>query len=312
MDNFTWMSPESPPRRSVLCLGEALVDLITERRATGVEEVESLVPHFGGAVANVALLAARAGASVALAGGAGNDVWGAWLRDRLASEGVDVERFELIDGVQTPLALVTLDAAGEASYSIYGEAIATVTHALGLAVREAVEQAGALFISSNTLVGEAEREVTMAAREAALELGRPVIFDPNLRLHRWSTRAQAAASCNACVPGALLVRCNAAEATALSGEDDLERAAMALRKGGAANVVISLGEEGAMLRGPIRLDVPGIPVDVRSTIGAGDALTAALIARLATSGFYEPAIAAGLRDAVAAGAAACERWGAVD
>ena len=41
----------------------------------------------------------------------------------------------------------------------------------------------------------------MRARELALELGRPVIFDPNLRLHRWRSRAEAAASANACVPG---------------------------------------------------------------------------------------------------------------
>jgi fructokinase len=152
----------------------------------------------------------------------------------------------------------------------------------------------------------------MAAREAALELERPIMFDPNLRLHRWSTRADATATANACVPGAMLVRCNAAEAELLTGERDVERAAMALRKAGAGNVVISLGQEGAILRGKIRLDVPGVAAEVRSTIGAGDALTATLLARLSGSGFYEPAIAAGLRDAVAAGAQACERWGAVD
>jgi hypothetical protein len=51
---------------------------------------------------------------------------------------------------------------------------------------------------------------------------------------------------------------------------------------------------------------------LKSTIGLGEAVTATLIARLAASGFYEPAIAAGIRDAVTAGAEACEHWGAVD
>jgi sugar/nucleoside kinase (ribokinase family) len=306
------VSVEAQAPRTVLCLGEALVDLICERPVAGLGEVDALVPHFGGAVANVALLAARAGAAVSLAGGAGDDPWGAWLLARLQDEGVDVERFRLIDGLRTPLALVTVDQHGEAVYTIYGDAIATVTHSLGLAVGEAVAASTALFISSNTLVGPAEREVTMAAREAALELERPIMFDPNLRLHRWSTRADATATANACVPGAMLVRCNAAEAELLTGERDVERAAMALRKAGAGNVVISLGQEGAILRGKIRLDVPGVAAEVRSTIGAGDALTATLLARLSGSGFYEPAIAAGLRDAVAAGAQACERWGAVD
>jgi fructokinase len=187
-----------------------------------------------------------------------------------------------------------------------------VVHALARRLEDAVDAAGALFISSNTLVGEAEREVTMRARELMLERSRPVVFDPNLRLHRWRSRADAAASANACVPGALLVRANAAEAQLMTREDDLERAAQALLKAGARNVVITLGPDGALLRGRLRADVPGVPARVLSTIGAGDVLTATLLARLAATGWYEPAIAAGLRDAVAAAARACERWGAVD
>ena len=49
-----------------------------------------------------------------------------------------------------------------------------------------------------------------------------------------------------------------------------------------------------------------------STIGAGDALTGTLLARLALSGFYPAAAAAALDEAVAAAAAACERWGSLD
>jgi sugar/nucleoside kinase (ribokinase family) len=67
-----------------------------------------------------------------------------------------------------------------------------------------------------------------------------------------------------------------------------------------------------VLRGKLKLDVPGVPARVLSTIGAGDVLTAQLLARLEASGWYEPVIAAGLREAVAASARACERWGAVD
>jgi hypothetical protein len=50
----------------ILCLGEALVDLICERPIASVAEADAFVPHFGGVVANVAVVAARAGAPVAL------------------------------------------------------------------------------------------------------------------------------------------------------------------------------------------------------------------------------------------------------
>lgn len=298
--------------KPILCLGEALVDLICERAVDRVSEADAFVPHFGGAVANVAVVAAREGAGVALAGGAGDDDWGRWLRDRLADERIDLSLFELIEGEQTPMAVIIVGRDGDARYQIYGEAIATVVHALGDRLRQAVSSSAALFISSNTLVSGPERKITMRAREVALQDDLPVIFDPNLRLHRWPSRADAAASSNACVPGALLVRANHAEAALMTGEDDPERAALALVKAGARLVVITLGARGAILRGEVRADAPGVGANILSTIGAGDVLTGVLLARLALTGFYPAAVAASLGEAVAASARACERWGALD
>jgi fructokinase len=288
-----------------LCLGEALVDLIAE-------QPDTLHPHFGGATANVAVLAARAGADVSLAGGAGADQWGQWLRERLIREGVDLSLFRLIDGAQTPLAIVRIDDAGEPLYEIYGDAIATVVHALADRVVLAVRASAALFISSNTLVGDEERAVTLRAREVALSERVPVMFDPNLRLHRWPSNAAAAACASACVPGALLVRATAAEAELMTGQRDPESAALALVELGAAAVVVTLGPDGALLRGWKSMDVPGVPANVLSTVGAGDALSGVLVARLAAAGFDPAAIGAALPEAVEASARACERWGALE
>jgi len=297
---------------TTLCLGEALVDLICRRPVDDIAEVDAFVPTFGGAVANAAVVAARHGARVALAGGTGQDAWGEWLRDRLEDEGVDLRWFGLIPGSPTPMALITVDGAGQPSYQIYGDGIATVVRALDTRVGEAVGACDALFFSSNTLVGKAEREVTMEARRLALELERPVIFDPNLRLHRWPSRADAAASANACVPGALLVRATATEAALMTGEADPERAATAILKAGARLVVLTLGANGAMLRGELEADVPGAEVEVLSTVGSGDVVTGVLLARLAGTGFYPPAVAASLPEAVAEAGEACRRWGALD
>lgn len=268
------------------------------------------VPHLGGVVANVAVVAARAGARVALAGCAGDDPWGLRLRTWLADEDVDVSRFRLVVGRQTALALVAVDERGEPTYHVYGDAAASFVDS-GFDTEATLEDIGALFLSSNTLVSEEDAAATMRLRELALERGVPVIFDANVRLHRWRSRAAAAAAANGCVRGALLVRCNAAEAELMTGEADIERAALALVKAGARLVVISRGADGAILRGDLRLDVPGVPVSVVSTMGAGDVLTGFLLARLALSGFYPPAVAAGLREAVARSAAACERWGGI-
>jgi sugar/nucleoside kinase (ribokinase family) len=303
---------DPPPGAATVCLGEALVDFICERPLDDIAHGDAFVPHFGGSVANVSVIAAHHGAHVTLASGAGDDAWGRWLRHRLEQEGVGVSLFELTPGAPTPVSLVAVNDAGEPSYQIYGDTIATVVEALGGRLEAAIDGAAGLYFSSNTLVGANEREVTMRAREAALALGRPVVFDPNLRLHRWRSRAEAAAAANACVPGALLVRANAEEVSVMTGEDDLERAALALLKAGARMVVITLGSDGAILRGELRLDVPGRPAAVLSTIGAGDVLTGVLLARLANSGYYPSAVAAALPEAVVQSSLACERWGALE
>lgn len=305
-------SDGSARRGSVLCLGEALVDLVSPRPVAELPAAEMFVPRFGGTVANVALAAARFGASVTLAGGTGDDAWGRWLRERLREAGVDVSYFTLLPGQRTPLALVAVDGAGEPSYTLYGDPLEAVVSALEGRIEEVLASAGALFLSSNTLAGERERALTMRARELALAAELPLVFDPNLRLHRWRSQADAAASANACVPGALLVRANRAEATVMTGESDPERAALALVKAGARLVVLTLGAEGALLRGELRADVDGVPAQVVSTMGAGDAFTAVLLARLALSDFYPPVVAASLREAASAAARACERWGAVE
>jgi sugar/nucleoside kinase (ribokinase family) len=295
----------------VLCLGEAIVDLVCERHVDSVADADAFVPHFGGAIANVAVTAAREGGSVALAGGAGDDAWGEWLRDRLLREGVGLEWFRLVEGLPTPLAIVTVGYGGEPHFALYGEGIEKVIEAVGPFLSEAVAACEAFFFSSNTLVAEAERELTMAAREQALALGLPVVFDPNVRLHRWDGPGRVMTVAGECVRDAFLVKCNQAEARLLTGEDDPEAAAQSMVAGGARHVVVTLGAQGAILRGELTADVPGERAAVIDATGAGDAFLGVLIARLSASDFYAPALAAALPDAVEAGARATERWGAV-
>ena len=63
-----------------LCFGDALVDLICRRPVSSFEDADAFVPSPGGVIANIATTASMHGAAVSLAGGAGDDPWGAWLR----------------------------------------------------------------------------------------------------------------------------------------------------------------------------------------------------------------------------------------
>jgi sugar/nucleoside kinase (ribokinase family) len=297
-----------------LLFGEAIVDLICRRPVASLQDADAFAPHVGGVAANIAVAAARAGADVALAGGAGDDGWGEWLQDRLDEEALDLRWFRLAEGRATSLAFVTVDSRGEAGYELYGDGLAAALDGVGGRLPEAVEACGALLLTSNTLTEQHAAQLTMDARERALELGRPVVFDASLRLGRWrGNPGRAGAAAGACVPGVFLVKCNALEARLMTGESDPEAAAASLLAAGAQHALVTLGARGAILRARgMRFDVAAAPAHVRSTVGAGDVFLGVLLARLGVTDFYPPALAAALPDAAAEAARACERWGALE
>ena len=297
-----------------LCFGEAIVDLICHRHVGSRDGADAFVPHLGGVTANIAVTAARFGADVALAGGTGADLWGQWLHDRLNAERVDLRWFGLADGLHTALTFVTVGADGEPVYDLYGDGIQAAVQGLEGRLLEAVEASDAVLFTSNTLAGKAEHQLTMAARERALELERPIVFDANLRLGRWDGNpGRAGAAAARCASGAFLVKCNEAEARLMTGEDRAEAAAASLLAAGARHVIVTRGAHGAILRAKaMNFNVASQPARVRSTLGAGDVFLGVLLARLAGTGFYPAALAAALHEAAEEAARACERWGALE
>ena len=105
----------------VLFLGETLVDLICESPLEDWSQANSFVPHCGGAPTNAAITAARSGASVALAGGVGDDHWGRWLETRLLAERIDLRWWRRLAGVETAVAFDVIDMRGVPDFLIYGD-----------------------------------------------------------------------------------------------------------------------------------------------------------------------------------------------
>lgn len=298
----------------ILCLGEAIVDLVCERELDSPAEADEFRPRFGGALANVAVSAARCGAEPGLAGGVGDDPFGHWLTDALTAEGVGLGFFSHLSGVRTPISVITFDRAREPHFEVYDEGVAETICSVESRLDTAIEAADALVFGSNTLVGQRERDLTMRARVLAIERGLPVLFDPNLRAGRWDDLDRARELCLAAIDGAYCVRANAAEAVWLAGlGDDVpsEEAAEALASRGARVAVVTRGPDGAVARGAGSGDVAGEEVEVVSPLGAGDAFFGALIAGYANRGWDTAATPEVLAEANRAGAGACTVWRAV-
>ena len=311
----------------VLFLGETLVDLICERPTHDWAEADTFTPRCGGAVTNAAIVAARCGATVALGGGAGDDQWGRWLERRLLEERVDLRWWSRLRGQETAVSFVVIDEHAVPESLVYGRGIERAMKSLWLGIDEMIRSSAAIVLGSNTLVGESEREFSRRAQKLAQIAGKPILFDVNLRLHRWHSPKAAVSVVKRFCEGALLVSVNRDEARLLTGEDDPATAAeMICSSLGVRIVVLTLGangailrgeatteaHNGAILRGEATTEAHGIETSVVDTTGAGDALTGVLVAALALADFDPEAAARALPLAVEIAARATEGFGATD
>jgi sugar/nucleoside kinase (ribokinase family) len=170
-----------------------------------------------------------------------------------------------------------------------------------------------LHVTGYGLLREGSRPAMAAALAAARERGMTISVDPSSAA---PLAAAGAARFLEWTAGAGLLLPNADEARVLTGEEDPERAAVALARAGRAapggagvapagrEVVVTLGAEGALWTdGSEVVRVAAEPAAVVDTTGAGDAFAAGLLAARVRGAGPAEALAAGCRVAARAVAA---------
>ncbi|MBQ8130254.1 MAG: carbohydrate kinase, partial [Clostridia bacterium] len=147
----------------ITAVGEILVDM-TE---TSVDErgIKHFAANPGGAPANVAVAAAKLGAETAFIGCVGDDVFGTMLRDTLVQNGVDVSGLQVSETASTTLAVVTVDAKGERSFSFCRKPGAD-TRIDGAKAAAAAAGTGIIHFGSVSLTDPDSRRATVTAVKA--------------------------------------------------------------------------------------------------------------------------------------------------
>lgn len=288
-------------RASVCVVGSLMFDIVMRvprRPARGETMLATDAGLFlGGKGFNQAIGARRLGAAVCMVGRVGDDPFGTRFLSVLAAEGVDTEHVsadpEFGTGIATPL----IEADGSNSIVISLRANSRVTPG-------DVARAAGRIRAADVLLLQLEIPVatSLAAAAIARAAGVRVVLNP----------APALAIPDALLAAADAVTPNEVEAAVLSGQpvEDVATAvtaAQAIRARGPGAVVVTLGEQGAVLVADDReRHLPAHTVAVVDTTAAGDAFTAAFAVRLTETGSMEEALAWGN----AAGALAVTRLGA--
>jgi ribokinase len=254
----------------VCVIGNAAIDLTLRVAALPKPGETSLAlgstQDFGGKGANQAVIAARAGAAVTLLAAVGGDADGARIVAMLDAEGIDT-RYVVRLECATDLSIVTVDAAGENTIVTRNEAASMYApHAMML---DAASARGDWIVLQGNLSGA----VTAALLRAARRDGRHTLLNPGPVQFEVGPLLRDV--------DVLVV--NRVEALALTGEAEPSRAALALHRDGATDVLVTLGADGVIRcasDGGIA-HVPAPAVVAVDTVGAGDALCGTLAAALA-------------------------------
>jgi ribokinase len=252
----------------------------------------------GGKGGNQAVAAARLGARVVMIGRVGEDANGATLRAGLEAEGIDCGALGASSTAPTGVALIVVDDAG-------GNSIVIVAGSNGELTPADIARNEAVLAAADVIVCQLETppETVAAALAAAHRLGKTAILNPA------PTTGPLPAEW---LPLVDYLIPNEVEAAALTGlpirsPQDAAAAALALRRQGARNVVITLGAAGvlaALTGDPVHFEAPR--VTAIDTTAAGDTFIGAFAAQLA----QRAPVAEALRFAQQAAALSVTRAGA--
>ncbi|MFI6346811.1 carbohydrate kinase [Streptomyces sp. NPDC050560] len=268
----------------IVVAGEALIDLVPE--AAGA--LAALSPRLGGGPYNTAVALGRLGVPTAFCSRVSDDAFGAALLAGLRTEGVDVS------GVQrgpepTTLAVATLDEGGSAGYSFYVEGTADRLFSVPAKLPDAV---GAISFGTCSLVLEPGASAYEELMRSASGEGVFTALDPNIRAGLIADADAYRARFRAWLPYVALLKLSEEDAAWLGGSPEEWLAS------GPSAVVMTHGGEGlSVTTGRGRFTVPGVPVRVADTIGAGDTVNAALLAALSRRDALSPAAMAALDEA---------------
>lgn len=271
----------STGRPEVVCLGEALIDLVSQKNGVGLEDAPGFRKAAGGAPANVAVGVSRLGRRSVFLGAVGADPFGVFLRRTLARAGVSVQGIRSVPDRRTALALVSLMGDGDRDFLFYGDRPAHLGLRLTLPMRAMIRRARIFHYGSISLIGSPARQATLAAIREARRARRFCSYDPNLRMNLWPDARTARRWMWEGLRHADCVKVNEEELAFLTGRREIARGLRALVEAGPRLAVATLGRGGCAYSGtPGEGKVPGFAAKVIDTTGAGDAFVAGMLAGL--------------------------------
>lgn len=265
----------------VLCIGEALIDMICTDRGSRLADGQNFLKKAGGAPANVAAAIAALGGRVDMAAKVGKDPFGQHLIDLMSEMGVNTKWVIQDPNAFTTFAFVSLMEDGERDFYFNrgADRQLSMTDLAGLNLKEY----DIVHFGSATGFLPGPLQVTyIDLLNKAKEAGALISFDPNYRHLLFPNNTESfikqswhyIQSCD-------FFKLSDEEAMLITGLDTVDAAAAALRTKTNAIFAITLGKEGTLLSTSNGTEIiSSIQITAVDATGAGDAFVGAVLYQL--------------------------------
>ena len=281
----------------LITMGRVGMDLFAQNVGAPFEEVTGFDTSVGGSPANIAIGASRLGLKSAAFTAVGEDRVGDFVLRYLANEGVTTDHIARKPNSHTGLAIVAIQPPDTFPLVFYRDNPADIhltiedVAALPLTRTRAVQISGTAF-SRGTC-----RDAMLFAAEQCHHHQVPTLMDLDLRPDQWTHPHAFGLNIRPVLPYLNVVIGTEEEFFALLAEDptpvlqaqkltpaqinhleDLVRAQLAA-SAGPDTLVLKRGPRGVTVftRTGTPVDVPGFPVEILNTVGAGDAFASGFI-----------------------------------
>jgi fructokinase len=268
----------------VLCIGEALIDMICTDRGTSLSKGQNFLKKAGGAPANVAAAIAALGAEVDMAAKVGKDPFGMHIVELLKEMGVNTKWVLQDPNHFTTFAFVSLMEDGERDFYFNRGADGQLSKE-DLSELNLKEYSIVHFGSATGFLPGPLQDAYLDLLEKSKKAGAIISFDPNYRHLLFPNNTKSFIDqCWPFIEQSHFFKLSDEEAMLITGCDSVQHAAAALRKKSKAVFAITMGKEGTLLSMGDHLEMIGsIAITPVDATGAGDAFVGAVLFQLINS-----------------------------
>lgn len=227
--------------QKVICFGEALIDLLSNKVKGQTSEHESFTKFAGGAPANVSVALAKLGGNSHFAGMLGEDMFGRFILDTLKEEGVKTDYTFFTALAKTGLAFVSLDEHGERSFEFYRPPAADLCFTPEHFKTDWFTDFGIFHFCSNSLTEADIAKTTQTGITMARENNWLISFDVNLRTNLWSKDAEPRQRISQFIPQADVIKVAIEELEFIANGEDHNKTINQILQTGCQLVIVTDG-----------------------------------------------------------------------